>query len=242
MELPKSKAVVSDLRFVQSVDSTNQQLVREHQALIDFSVLVAASQTAGQGRSGRSWVSEPGASISLSVLLRPNFPQRSSLITFLMAASAHQALAKLIASDQLSIKWPNDLLVGERKLAGILAGANPDGSVVVGIGVNLSTQSTPETAIALDELAKADFDSVLASTLSCLKQNWQRFQSDEPLEWLLQYIRDNCSTLGRTVRAELVTGRVVVGKAIDIQDDGQLVIWADKEHVLAAADVWHLRK
>ncbi|MFM2023859.1 MAG: hypothetical protein RIR89_1251, partial [Actinomycetota bacterium] len=47
MELPKSKAVVSDLRFVQSVDSTNQQLVREHQALIDFSVLVAASQTAG---------------------------------------------------------------------------------------------------------------------------------------------------------------------------------------------------
>ncbi len=242
MELPKSKAVVSDLRFVQSVDSTNQQLVREHQALIDFSVLVAASQTAGQGRSGWSWVSEPGASISLSVLLRPNFPQRSSLITFLMAASAHQALAKLIASDQLSIKWPNDLLVGERKLAGILAGANPDGSVVVGIGVNLSTQSTPETAIALDELAKADFDSVLASTLSCLKQNWQRFQSDEPLEWLLQYIRDNCSTLGRTVRAELVTGQVVVGKAIDIQDDGQLVIWADKEHVLAAADVWHLRK
>jgi BirA family biotin operon repressor/biotin-[acetyl-CoA-carboxylase] ligase len=159
-----------------------------------------------------------------------------------MAASAHQALVKLIESDLLSIKWPNDLLVGERKLAGILAGANPDGSVVVGIGINLSTQSTPDTAIALDELATSDFDSVLASTLSRLKQNWSRFQSDEPVDWLLQYVRDNCSTLGMTVRAQLVTGDEIVGKAVDIQDDGQLVIWADREHVLAAADVWHLRK
>lgn len=242
MELPKSRAVVSDLRFVQSVDSTNQQLIREHPELPDFSVLVAAAQTAGQGRAGRSWVSEPGASISLSVLLRPNFSQRSSLITFLMAASAHQALANLINSNQFSIKWPNDLLVGDRKLAGILAGANPDGSVVVGIGLNLSTHSTPETAIGLNELVPSDFDSVLAATLSRLQQNWNRFQSEDSTEWLLNYIRDNCSTLGMMVRAELVTGEEVVGKAVDIKDDGQLVIWADREYVLAAADVWHLRK
>lgn len=242
MELTKSRAILPNLRFVQSIDSTNQQLIREHQGLDDFSVLVAAAQTAGQGRSGRSWVSEPGGSLSLSFLLRPTQPKKSVLITFLLAASAQQALLRLTGTDQISIKWPNDLLVGDRKLAGVLASANPDGSVVVGIGMNLASQAAPETAISLDALGQFDFDSVLAETLKRMQENWNRFQSEDSLRWLLDYVRAHCSTLGADVKAELVNGEQILGRAIDIRDDGQLVILADKEHVLSAADVWHLRK
>ncbi len=242
MELPKARAVLPQLRFVESVDSTNLSLVRDHEDLPDFSALAAAEQTAGQGRSGRTWVSEPGASISLSVLLRPSKPEVASLITLLMAASAHQALLDLFSGLNVTIKWPNDLLIEEKKLAGILAQVNPDQSVVVGIGINLASQSAPETAVALSEFVDADFDAVLAAVLGSLHLNWHRLQTSSQSEWLVEYIRSHCSTLGSDVKAQLVTGESILGLARGITADGRLIVESDKEYVLSAADVWHIRK
>ena len=242
MEVPKARAVLPQLRFVDSVDSTNLSLQRDYAHLPDFSALAAAQQTAGQGRAGRTWVSEPGTSLSLSVLLRPNRLEISSLITLLMASTAQQALTELYPSLAVKIKWPNDLLVDERKLAGILAAVNPDQSVVVGIGINLSKQAAFESAASLSEFVTADFDSVLAAVLTRLQENWQRLQSDLSTEWLIQHLRDNCSTLGSEVRADLVTGESIVGRAKDITSDGRLIVEADQEHVLSAADVWHIRR
>ncbi|MFY8027496.1 MAG: biotin--[acetyl-CoA-carboxylase] ligase, partial [Aquiluna sp.] len=217
-------------------------LQREYASLPDFSALAAAEQTAGQGRAGRSWVSQPGASLSVSLLLRPKRTEISSLITLLMAISAQQALTELFDELTVSIKWPNDLLIGEKKLAGILAAANPDQSVVVGIGINLSEQSAPETAVALGEFVAADFDSVLAALLGKLQKNWLRLQESSDTQWLIEDLRANCSTLGAEVRAELVTGESIVGRAIDITNDGRLKIESDQVHVLSAADVWHIRR
>ncbi len=242
MELPKARAVLPQLRFVESIDSTNLSLQRDYAGLPDLSALAAAEQTAGQGRAGRNWVSEPRASISLSVLLRPSTSDISSLITLLMASSARRAISELYPELAVSIKWPNDLLIGDRKLAGVLATVNPDQSVVVGIGINLALQSAPETAIALGEFVSADFDEVLAAVLKKLLGNWQLLQSATPNDWLIEDLRANCSTLGAEVRAELVTGESIVGRAKDITADGRLIIESDQVHVLSAADVWHVRR
>jgi BirA family biotin operon repressor/biotin-[acetyl-CoA-carboxylase] ligase len=242
MELRKARAVLPQLRFVDSIDSTNLSLQREYASLADFSALAAAEQTGGQGRAGRNWVSDAGASISLSLLLRPSRPEIASLITLLMASSARQAISELYPSLTVSIKWPNDLLIEDRKLAGILATVNPDQSVVVGIGINLARQSAPDTAVALGEFVTADFDSVLAAVLLKLQENWQRLQADAETNWLIEDIRANCSTLGAEIRAELVTGESIVGRATDITKDGRLIVQADQEHVLSAADVWHIRR
>jgi BirA family transcriptional regulator, biotin operon repressor / biotin---[acetyl-CoA-carboxylase] ligase len=242
MQLPLARSVVPNLEFVDSIDSTNLALARKHHDLADFTVLVSAEQTAGQGRAGRSWVSEKGASISLSVLLRPIHHKNSSLITLLIAASAHQALKNLFPGLAVSIKWPNDLLIGERKLAGILATLNPDQSIVAGIGINLADQRAPENAVALSELVETDFDTILAALLVKLKSNWDLWQNSPETSWLIDYLRANCSTIGSAIRADLVTGESIVGTAIDIEADGRLKVLADKEHLLAAADVWHLRK
>lgn len=242
MELPKARAVLPQLRFVETTDSTNLSLQREHAGLADFSALAAAEQTAGLGRAGRSWVAEPGASISLSVLLRPNVPELLSLITLLMASSARTAIAELYPKLSLTIKWPNDLLIGDRKLAGILASVNPDQSVVVGIGINLAKQSAPATAVALSEFVSTDFDSVLAAVVGKLQENWQKLQSGSTSGWLIEDVRANCSTLGAEVRAELVTGESIVGRAQDITADGRLIVQAEREHVLSAADVFHIRR
>lgn len=242
MDLPLARAVVPNLEFVDSIDSTNLALARKYELLADFYVLVSAEQTAGQGRAGRSWVSEKGSSISLSVLLRPVHQQNSSLVTLLIAVSAHQALHKLFPELALSIKWPNDLLIGERKLAGILASLNPDQSIVAGIGINLADQRAPENAIALAELVDTDFDSTLSAVLAQLKSNWGLWQNSSDTSWLIDYLKTHCSTIGSAIRAELVTGESIVGTAIDIEMDGRLKVMADREHLLAAADVWHLRK
>ena len=159
-----------------------------------------------------------------------------------MASSARQAISELYPSLTVSIKWPNDLLIEDRKLAGILATVNPDQSVVVGIGINLARQSAPDTAVALGEFVTADFDSVLAVVLLKLQENWQRLQADAETNWLIEDIRANCSTLGAEIRAELVTGESIVGRATDITKDGRLIVQADQEHVLSAADVWHIRR
>lgn len=243
MQLAKSRSVVPGLRYVESIDSTNAELARLHASLDDFTVLIAGEQTTGQGRSGRSWVSMPDASISVSFLLRPATIQLSSLVTLLAAASAHQALVHLFPDIPFSIKWPNDILIGERKLAGILAQRNQDGSVVCGIGINLSPQSqAPDTATALSDYVSTDFDEVTSAVLASMKINWELLQSSKDGEWLIDYLRRNCSTLGSEVRAELASGESIVGTATKITPDGHLVIQSEKEHTLAAADVWHLRK
>lgn len=241
MQLARSIAIVPGLRFEPRVTSTNQLLADNYLELDDFSTLVAAEQTQGQGRSGRQWISEFEASLSTSLLLRPRNPEQAGLITLMVAASLHAALAQLYPSVGFSIKWPNDILVENRKLAGILAQLNPDGSVVVGFGINLRLpKSEIENVAAISEFSEPDFDLVLSECLLRIRENWTRLQSGDR-HTLLQYIRNHCSTIGSKVRADLATGESIVGEAVEIQDDGRLTINSDWQYVVSAADVWHLR-
>ena len=241
MQLPKSRAVAPDLIFLDSVDSTNLELGRRlGPELPHFTALAAGQQTAGQGGMGRSWVSEPGTSLSLSILLRPRSAERAGLTTSLAAVAAHRALMTLYPQADLGIKWPNDLLLSGKKVSGILASLNGD-QIVLGIGVNLKTQAgAPETATALDTIGDLGFDDVLAALLAELRQVFEDSgATDAAAE--LAYLRANCVTLNSEVRAELPDGSVQFGRATAITDAGLLVIEGEKTIELAAGDVWHLR-
>jgi BirA family transcriptional regulator, biotin operon repressor / biotin---[acetyl-CoA-carboxylase] ligase len=156
-----------DVRRFDSIDSTNRYLLDEARSgAPEGLVAVADSQEAGRGRLGRTWVAPPGSSLLVSVLLRPGLalpPSSSHLLTVAVALAAADACAEL-AGVNPSLKWPNDLLVGERKLAGILAEADAGPAsagaraVVVGLGLNVAwPQELPdelqETATALNHAA-----------------------------------------------------------------------------------------
>jgi BirA family biotin operon repressor/biotin-[acetyl-CoA-carboxylase] ligase len=134
------------LRF-ESLPSTNGELARLASEGADEGLsIVADEQTAGRGRLQRMWSSPKGAGLYFSILLRPTIPQDHwPLITFAAALAVADALHE--ASDlQADIKWPNDLLSGERKICGILAEAieTPTGrAVIVGIGINLTENAFP---------------------------------------------------------------------------------------------------
>lgn len=241
MNLEKSLAANQQLHFLESIDSTNLELARRREVseLPDLYALAASSQTRGQGRMGREWVSEPGSSLSLSVFFAA--PELPELMPVLLAVAAQRVISK--HADEVSIKWPNDILISGRKVSGLLLQVAP-GGVVAGIGVNISKQhGAPETACALSEFADATFDDVLSGLLLELRQlrlgmsaNPEAFASALIEEYSL-----HCSTINSRVRAELPGGGEIVGEAVGITPSGHLVLEADKRHELSAADVWHLR-
>lgn len=216
-------------------------------------VLAAEEQTAGRGRLGRSWVSRPGAALTFSVLLRPESvpAERRGWLPLLAGVSVARSV-RAVAGLPATLKWPNDVLVHDRKLAGILAEQAADGAVVIGIGVNVSEEpdALPSgagglrgTSIAA-EGGKPDRQRLLAEILRQLEQHYTAFRGnpDPEATGVGAEYQTLCATLGRQVRAELPDGAALTGEATAVDADGRLLITARGTTTpLSAGDVVHLR-
>jgi BirA family biotin operon repressor/biotin-[acetyl-CoA-carboxylase] ligase len=197
-------------------------------------VAVADHQTAGRGRLGRTWEAPAGASLLTSLLLRPDLPpERRHLVTTAVALAGAAAIAE--AAPQL--KWPNDLLVGNRKVAGVLAEVDGD-AVVVGIGINLNWEGDPPAnGIAVNQVVghPVDRDAVLDALLAGLADRYGRWDA------VAAEYRRRCSTINREVRVEL-SDETFTGVAADVNDDGHLLVDVGMcLRTVTAADVVHLR-
>lgn len=237
--------LVSRLFQLESVDSTNLELARmDLEQLPDFSAVCAMHQTRGQGRLGRSWSSEPESSVSVSVLLKVSAPIEQLAWFTLMGGLAARATIDSFISETAVVKWPNDVLVQGKKLAGVLARLEPQG-VILGIGLNLKQQlEAPQTAGSLSEFgAEVGYDDVLAELLSNLRARYNKFLADP--NWAIDTFRtelqDHCITIGQSVRAIYPDGSEFTGQAIAIEPSGNLVIRGASEVSVAAADIIHLR-
>ncbi len=200
-------------------------------------VLVADHQTAGRGRLGRAWEAPPGSSLLCSVLLRPTAaPQLSTLAMAVAAVEAVEATTS--GAVRPSLKWPNDLLLGARKLAGIAA-RTEGGAVVVGLGLNVDWPPLDLLGPDLGPLVAALSHHVQPpperrAVLEALLVGLDRW-CDAPD--LLDRYRSLCSTLGRSVRVDL-GARCIEGTATEVDDDGHLVV---DGQAVDAGDVVHLR-
>lgn len=209
-----------------------------------WSVLVAEHQSAGRGRLGRTWSSGPGAGLTFSALVpTPDRPGWVPLLTGLAVAEAIQALYAVGPG----LKWPNDLLWAERKVAGILCELTASG-IVVGIGLNVDhteDELPVPTAVSLRLLAGVHPEGltrerILLEVLARLGErllDWGR----DPQEVREAY-RRSCLTLGREVRVDLGQRGQQRGRALDVDDDGRLLVdLGDGTEALSAGDVTHVR-
>lgn len=216
-------------------------------------VLTTDEQLAGRGRSGRDWFCPEGAGLMFSVLLRmPSIsPERRGWTGAVLGIAIVRALDR-IAGVQAGLKWPNDVLIGGAKCAGIL-GEVADDALVVGAGINVS--------LGQDELPRADATSLLlASSLpgrmdrhallaaildefGGLLDRWTGTNGNIELSGLRADYLANCSTVGSRVRLFLPGGQVVVARAVDVAIDGALVVEEPSglRRTYTAADVVHLR-
>jgi BirA family transcriptional regulator, biotin operon repressor / biotin---[acetyl-CoA-carboxylase] ligase len=212
-------------------------------------VVVAEHQTAGRGRLDRVWETPARAALTFSVLLRPRVP--ASQWPWLPLLAGH-ALATALREAEVpaGLKWPNDVLVGERKVAGILlerVDTHDGAAAVLGIGLNVSTTEAElpvetATSVALATGSTPDRSDLLARVLGRLADEydaWQAAEGTTRTETLRAAYAGACVTIGREVRVELPGGEVRTGTARGIDSGGRLVV---DGFAVGAGDVVHVRR
>lgn len=254
-----SRALVRPGGFWRAVEvttvtgSTNTDLLaRAAAGAPQGAVLVAEAQTAGRGRMGRTWLSPPGAALLFSVLLRPDAvpPARRGWIPLLTGVAIAAAVASVARLDA-RLKWPNDVLVRGRKLAGILAEQSA-GAVVAGAGINVSTEraelpAEAATSLAVEGAAGTGRQRLLGAVLGELERRYLAWAGggspgDPDACGLRAEYRRRCATLGRQVRVEFPGGDAARGTALDVDADGRLLLQtAGGLLAVSAGDVVHLR-
>ena len=231
----------ADVRWFEEVDSTNLVAadLAGREGAAPAIVVVADHQRAGRGRLDRRWEAPPGSSLLVSVVLPPAAPDRPAhLTTIAMGLAASDACAD-VAGVRPLLKWPTDLLVQGRKLAGIL-GEAVNGAIVVGLGLNVNWGGVPPPAggVALDALAGGPIDRrrLLDALLLRLEVHLAA-----PWPQLLEDYRTCSATIGQLVRVQLSSG-AMDGIAVNITSHGHLLVVEEgREHVVAAGDIVHLR-
>ncbi|MFJ6804966.1 biotin--[acetyl-CoA-carboxylase] ligase [Streptomyces anulatus] len=255
--LLRPDALWTSLEVVESTGSTNTDLAGQARGgtVGEGAVLVAEEQTAGRGRLERTWTAPPRSGLFLSVYLEPgDIPvERWGWVPLLAGVAAATGLAKSAGVD-MSLKWPNDLLVAvqgeERKTGGILGEFAGDG-IVVGLGINVSLRADELPAPTAGSLALAgavstDRETLLRAVLRSLEDwygRWKAADGDAAASGLQAAYAAGCATLDRTVRAELPGGKSLVGEAVAIDGDGRLVLSTEDgiQQPVSAGDIVHLR-
>jgi BirA family biotin operon repressor/biotin-[acetyl-CoA-carboxylase] ligase len=230
--------------------STNAVVAERARAgAVEGLVVVAEHQTAGRGRLDRSWDTPPRAALTFSVLVRPTKePEAWPWLPLLAGVVVAGAVRELGVSAEL--KWPNDVLVAGRKVAGILVERvdTPQGpAAVVGVGVNVTTRADelPVSTAGSLSLAGATVDrsDLLRAVLGRLRQEYDAWQGPGGSASLRASYLPLCATArGQAVRVELPTGPPVVGTGVGVAESGGLEVDTGSGTVtLSAGDVVHVR-
>jgi BirA family transcriptional regulator, biotin operon repressor / biotin---[acetyl-CoA-carboxylase] ligase len=238
--LAERRIVGRDIQVFQQTDSTNdvaEKLARD--GVPEGVVVFAEAQTKGRGRFGRRWLSPAGAGLWFSVLLRPALPVASvTQITIASATAVARAIRKHTGLVP-QVKWPNDILIRQKKVVGILTEMSAEMDrvrhVVLGIGVDVNvTEFPPElqniaTSLALETGQRIKRPELAAAILSELDADYERVLGGQ-FSTLAEEWEEQCATLGR--RVEVVSGhRRLCGRAESLDSDGALLLRTDHGHL-----------
>jgi BirA family biotin operon repressor/biotin-[acetyl-CoA-carboxylase] ligase len=226
---------LAELHCLGSVGSTNDEAAALARAGAPHGTVVACeAQTRGRGRQGHKWYSPPGENVYLSVVLRPALaPAAAPPLTLVAGVALSDALSAF--GVRAALKWPNDLLVAGKKIAGILTEMTTRDQhlefVVVGLGVNLNTPEFPgelgaiATSLARERQEPIDREAFVTRLLGDLER-WLDVFVEEGAGTLVRAWKERTCTLGQRVRV-LQGGVPVVGVAQDVDDDGALLLLAE---------------
>ncbi|MDA8196092.1 MAG: biotin--[acetyl-CoA-carboxylase] ligase [Actinomycetota bacterium] len=233
--------------------STNSELLAYgKEGGLEGSVLMTDHQSMGKGRLGRTWSDEPGSSLLMSILLRPKVAfDAYFFISMILGISLVETLVTY--GINANLKWPNDLLVGEKKLAGILAEVEvgKENILVIGVGVNLNQSSSdlaelnrPATSVAAETGHTLNLDDRLElakAIVEKFKEKYDQLQSSRSRSELVSAYRKYSATIGRFVRVDFVDGESLTGNALDITERGELMVEIEScIRMVDSADVHHL--
>jgi len=229
-----------NLKFYHEVDSTNNVLKKlAADNAPEGTVVISDIQTAGRGRRGRTWMSAPGLGIWMSVLLKPNLhPSQVQTLTLASSVAVIRALESLDIEIP-GIKWPNDILIGGKKVCGILTELSAEAEkvewVVIGIGLNVNHDHDDfpnnikdiATSLRLSGRTQEPFNrsEIAAGIINELEAVYMEFLEKGP-GWVAEEWKKRNVTLGKRVELVSQTG-VTEAEAVDITPDGRLIVRYD---------------
>jgi BirA family transcriptional regulator, biotin operon repressor / biotin---[acetyl-CoA-carboxylase] ligase len=245
-DFPLTAKLDCDLTVLPSASSTNDYAI-EHPGNPDrLGVVVTNNQTSGRGRAGRTWQQPAGSGLALSFTLPISSAIRAILpgVVPLVAGYLVSDAISRFGVAQVGVKWPNDVLVGGKKIAGVLTEKTSDHRTIVGIGINVEY---PEIALptphstSLHLHAPVDHNTPDA-LLSTVVEGFLRLARNGLDEGMWQSVTDRMVTIGRRIRVDFPGNDQRFGTARGVESDGSLrVLWDDGEAgVVIAGDVWHV--
>ncbi len=253
----KTKIIGKQAYYFDSIDSTQKQALKMAQDVAnDGTVIVASEQTGGKGRDGRKWMSPKGG-IWISIILHPKF-DISITTLFPIASSLSLSLAiEKIFSIKPELKWPNDLTINGKKVAGMLVDVSLESNrienLVLGVGINFDVNVKQ-----IEKSLKGTPNFYGVASLSDQKQNIKPIQlvqtfllelekiykalNERQIKKIISEWTSRSSTIGKNVELDTVDSKIK-GKAIKIDDDGALIVSEhNKIHKVIAGDIIHLSK
>lgn len=222
-----TKRLARNIIYMEKTDSTNEEAKRRCGSP-DGTLFIAETQSAGRGRLGRHWESQRGAGIWMSLLLKPDLaPEETSRLTL----AAGLAVCRAIGGEA-RIKWPNDVVIGSRKVCGILTELSAEidrvNYVVCGIGINVNTQSFPEelsdkaTSLCIESGKRFSRARLTADVMNELEPIYESFAADGIAPLLGEY-RSLCVNIGREQRITR-RGAEITGICEGVSPDGGLIV------------------
>ena len=231
------------MKVLPKTDSTNEE-IRRNLTLPEGTVIIADQQTLGRGRQGRSWHSEAGTGLYLSTLLKPSLPvEKLALITLMAGLATLSAILQQLPSLPLKLKWPNDILLNSKKVAGILCEFIPGTGVIIGIGINLNQTCFPKeiqgiaTSLKLETGNTINRTDLIISLIRNLDSEYKEFLQEKRTE-LIKKWTDKTDIFGKytTVHQK---GKFLKGTAIGLDIEGRLILKTSdgKNHTLSSGEL-----
>lgn len=227
-----TKFIGQNIYFYQQIDSTNEEAIRQvvKNDVAEGTLILAEFQTAGRGKHGRNWLAPARSSILCSIILYPEIDyKKQSIVTLLTAVAVARSLHSMTGLEA-SVKWPNDVIISDRKVCGILTEAGPMNSLIIGFGinVNIDQESMPQalrkTATSVQILLGHELSrtKLLRSLLVNFENLYILLENGKPGR-ILNELRNMSSTIGRHVSIKR-DNRIISGKVLTIEDDGSLLV------------------
>lgn len=233
MPLLNTEYIGKEIQYHDSIDSTNNKgRMMASEGCAEGLVITAEEQTAGRGRLGRQWTTPKFTSIAFSLVLKPRIkPAQAPGITIVMGTAVCSALKKLTSLD-VGIKWPNDIIINNKKVCGILTEMNAEidavNFIVAGVGINVNINKFPDelseiaTSLMLETGREVSRKEVLAAVLTEFEMLYNEFKQNG-LKDIIEQFKNYSVTLGRQVKV-ISINETFEGEAVDITSDGILIV------------------
>ena len=232
----KGEIIGREIIFFESVTSTNDRAfeIARQRENPEGIVVIADTQTRGRGRLGRRWISPPGVNLYFTVLLKPPFPLKESFILALAAAVAATTAIRKYTGLDARIKWPNDILINNRKSCGILTEmkSGRDGINLMAVGIGINVNMLPDaftddikpftTSLKIESGLSFDRDKLLGQILAGLENAYKNLLTGNKRALINDWLRLNC-TIGNKISVRSRAG-IISGIAAGINDNGELLV------------------